>query len=62
MRRLLEILVLLLEDRLTPRRSFTPYVVTPRQGRHAVRRRLLRSLRRRMVTPSHPDRLAQPRT
>lgn len=50
MRRLLKQIVEALDRRFQPERVFALYVVTPRQGRHVVRRRLLRSLRRRMAT------------
>lgn len=50
MRRLLKQIVEALDRRFQPERRFARYVVTPRQGRHVVRRRLLRSLRRRMKT------------
>lgn len=50
MRRLLKQIVAALDRRFQPERGFALYVVTPRQGRHVVRRRLLRSLRHRMKT------------
>lgn len=54
MRRLLEHLVRILDRRILASRGFARYVVTPRQGRQVVRRRLLRSLRRRMATRALP--------
>jgi hypothetical protein len=54
MKRLLEYLLRDLHRRLPSGRAFALYIVTPRQGRHVVRRRLLRSLRRRIAARSLP--------
>jgi hypothetical protein len=52
MKRLLDMLVRVLDRCLHCHESFAPYIVTPRQGKHVVRRRLLRSLTLRMATPT----------
>lgn len=54
MRRLLEHLVRILDRRILSGRGFARYIVTPRQGRQVVRRRLLRSLRQRMAARALP--------
>ena len=54
MRRFLEQIVEILDRRIQPGRGFALYIVTPRQVRHVVRRRLLRSLNRQMATRNVP--------
>lgn len=49
MRKLLQHILAALDRRILSGRRFARYVVTPRQGRQVVRRRLLRSLRQRMA-------------
>ncbi len=49
MRRFVENMAGVLDQWTPTRQAFALYIVTPRQGRHVVRRRLLRSLRHRMV-------------
>lgn len=54
MRRLLQHILAALDRRILSGRGFARYVVTPRQGRQVVRRRLLRSLRQRMAARALP--------